>query len=139
MIRETGMASGSFANLLTKLKKERLMDVHPKHVVVSKKGMALADTDGITSSAPQSHEEQQEKLMEKYKLSNSERKLIKALADGSWHDREDVRKALGTKPGSFANTLTKPRKHKLMEIEGKKLRLTDNMFVKKLGGRPCEG
>ena len=140
IIREIGITAGSFANHLTKLKNEDLLEVFPKHVVVTPEGMKLADTDGITSSAPQTHKEQQEKLITKYKLSGSERKLIEHLSDGSWQDREDVRNALGSKSkGSFANMLTKPRKHKLLEIKGTDLRLTDIMFVKKLGGRPCEG
>ena len=117
------------------------MTIYPKHVVVTTKGMKHANTEGITSNAPKTNEEQQEKLMDKYKLSGSERKLIEHLADGSTQNREDVRVALGSKSkGSFANMLTKPRKHGLLEIVsgGKDLRLTDIMFLKKLGGRPCD-
>lgn len=138
ILLELKCSKGSFANLLTGLRKEDCIEIFSKHIVVTQKGMAQADTDGVTSSAPQSHEEQQEKLMTKFKLSKSERELVEHLADGSWQDREAVRIALGGKSkGSFANILIKPRRAKILESSGKTIRLTDIMFVKKLGGRPC--
>ena len=139
ILLQVGGSTGSFANLLTKLKNEALMKIYPKYVIVTKKGMDHADTNGITTNAPQSNKEQQTKLMDKYKLTGNERKLIEHLADGATQNREDVRLALGSKSkGSFANVLTKPRKYGLLEIlEGKNLRLTDVMFLKKIG-RPCD-
>ncbi|KAL3912449.1 MAG: hypothetical protein SGARI_001153, partial [Bacillariaceae sp.] len=64
-------------------------------------------------------------------------KVLNALIDGSEKTKESVAAKLGMQIRSFSNNLTKPKKNGLLEVNGKNIRLSDKMFVKKIG-RPCD-
>lgn len=137
LAEQLGQNPRSMANNLPKLRDAGLLIVSPKTVKVTEKGMKLADTKNVKSSAPQTNAELQQRLMEKCKLSGSEKKVLNALIDGSEKTKESVAAKLGMQIRSFSNNLTKPKKHGLLEVNGKNIRLSDKMFVKKIG-RPCD-
>ena len=129
----------SLANNYPKLKKAGVITVTSGNVKVTELGMKLANTEDLVSAAPENNEEHQERLMNKYKLKGGEKKVLLELKDGAEYDKEEIAEKLGMKIRSFSNNLTNPKKHGLLEVinKGKTLRLTDKMFLKKLG-RPCE-
>jgi DNA-binding CsgD family transcriptional regulator len=129
------MQPRSMANNFPKLRDAGVMTSTAKTVVVTELGMKMADTSGLVSSAPQSHEEHQQRLMNKYKLTPSEKKVLMELADGKEVNKQDLADKLQMKIRSFSNLLTNPKKHDLLEIDKSTIRLTDKMFLKK-PGRP---
>jgi predicted methyltransferase len=136
----TGLVIRSLANVLKPLKDAGLVVLTPKTVTVTPKGMDLADTKNVESSAPKSNEEHQERMKNRTgrKLNKKECELVDQLADGLTRNKEVVAKAMGyTNIRSFSNLLTNPKKHGVIEAEGKGIRLTDKMFLPKLG-RPCD-
>jgi predicted transcriptional regulator len=127
----------SLGNNLTTLEKAGLIFFDSKTVTLTELGMAQADTSGLVSAAPQNNDEHQQRLMVKYKLSGGEQKVLMELKDGSEKAKAAVAEKLGLKLRSFSNLLTNPKKSGLLEVNGQSIRLSDKMFIKKLG-RPCD-
>lgn len=128
----------SLSNNFPKLKDAGVMTVTPNSVTVTALGMEMAKTEGLVSSAPQSNKEHQERLMDKYKLGGGEKKVLLALSDGQQATKAAIAEKLGMKIRSFSNLLTEPKKKGLLEKVGSdSFRLTDKMFLPKLG-RPCD-
>jgi hypothetical protein len=131
-------AASTFANALTKLKREGAVTFTGQSMVVTSRGMDMASTDITGISIPTSNTELQESLKDQYKLSEKSRMLIDVLSDGLVHKKADVAAAIGCVMNStFANMMSKLKKLGIIEFDRHTMKLTDAMF--EVEGRPSGG
>lgn len=128
-------AVSTFANALTKLKREGAITFTGQTITVTSRGMSMATTDLSSISIPMTNKELQDSLKDQYKLNEKSRMLMDKLADGLTHQKVDVAKAIGcTMNSTFANMITKLKKLEIIDFDRSTIKLTDAMF--EVEGRP---
>ncbi len=120
----------TFANALTKLKREGAVIFTGQSIVVTSRGMDMASTNITGISIPTSNTELQESLTDQYKLSEKSRMLIDELSDGLVHKKADATAAIECAMNStFANMMSKLKKLGIIKFNcHTTMKLTDAMF-----------
>jgi alpha-N-acetylglucosamine transferase len=122
-------ASSTFANALTKLKKDGDITFTGQTIVVTSRGMSKACTDLSDISIPLTNKELQDSLKDQYKLNEKSRMLMDQLADGLSHQKVDVAKAIGCIINStFSNMMTNLKILEIVDFDRTTIKLTDAMF-----------
>ena len=121
------MGKSTFANSLTKLKKEGLISTSKSGVItISKKGMDKATVQDMSKAT---NEDFHKSIKEKSKLTEKQRALFDYLADGKVHNKKEAAAAIGCKMNStWANMLTKLKKLGIIEFGRETINLTKKMF-----------
>lgn len=121
--------ASTIRNALAKLKKEGLITVEGKMVVITSKGMDKADTSAFDHiKVPTTNQEKHDIIREE--LNKKQREVFDALIDGYSKNKEDLRDQLSMEKNStWRNLLASLVKIKVAEYPTKTtIRLTKDMF-----------
>ena len=119
------MGKSTFANSLTKLKKEGLISTSKSGIItISKKGMDKAIVQDMSKATNEDfHKSIKEQLNER------QCDLFDYLKDGKVHNKKEVAAAIGCKINStWANMLTKLKKLGIIEFGRETINLKKKMF-----------
>ncbi|VEU38787.1 unnamed protein product [Pseudo-nitzschia multistriata] len=120
------IGTSTFANALTKLRKQELIILSPKVITITEKGMDQADTTEISGGT---NEDYQKKRIEQLNLRPKSIQLLQELSDGKVHNKKKVAAAIGCKMNStWANMLTSVKKLQLVKFDRETITLSDDMF-----------
>lgn len=121
------MGKSTFANSLTKLKKEGLISTSKSGIItINKKGMDNAIVQDMSKAT---NEDFHKSIKEQSKLTERQRDLFDYLKDGKVHNKKEVAAAIGCKMNStWANMLTKLKKLGIIEFGRDTINLTKKMF-----------
>lgn len=123
-----GLGKSTFANALTTLKVD-LLDVTPKFLSITEKGMEQADPTALEGTIATTNDDHHKKVKEHHKLKPNEIALIDQLVDGKVHDKKEVAATIGMKTNStWSNMLTDLKKLSIITYKGKSISLHDDMF-----------
>jgi hypothetical protein len=128
----TGIQGKStIANALTKLKVNGWMEVTASTPTITDEGMDAADPGAVAvDDIPTTNVGFHDAVKKQYKLKAKECDLFDHIADGKTYIKKDVAAAIDCKMNStFANMMTKLKKHDILEFDRTTMRLHNDMYV----------
>lgn len=126
----TKTKGSTIRNALAALKKDGLVVVDGKMLVITSKGMGEADTSSFGNIKIATTNEEKHNMIKEELTSDKQRQLFDALADGHIYNKEELRVSLGYgKNSTWRNLIASLVKVKVAEYPSQKtIQLTKSMF-----------
>jgi len=129
------LGKSTFANSLTKLRKQGLVDLSPGIISISDEGLERAQPlsqlslCNVNGNGNGNNADYLAALKKQLKLSARASALLDELSDGRVHSKKEAAAAIGcTMNSTWANMLTPLKKLKLIRFDRETIELTDDVF-----------